>query len=127
MNRPCFRPPIPEMFQAAMYLQDAIESHLAGDYEKTADLIVAADIPEIGMWVESVIGKKSSYIQHICTVSDVPMIKKSMRIPIRMPHILEKRKIHDKYGYCCQFCGTPVVRSEVREKMRKKYPKELRW
>ena len=95
------------MFQAARYLQDALESHLAGDYEKTADSIVAADIPEIGMWVESIIGKKSSYIQHICTVSDVPVLEKSKRVPIRMPSASEKKKIHEMYGYephppCCQ-------------------------
>lgn len=127
MNRACFRLPIPEMLQSAQYLQDALESHLMGDYKKASDLIVAADIPEIGMWVESVIGKKSPYIERICTVSDVPILEKSMRIPIRMPNISEKRKIHDMYGYCCQFCGTPVIRPEIRDSIRKQYPDALRW
>ncbi len=127
MNKSCFRLPIPEIFQAAQYLQSALESHLMENYEKAQELIIAADMSEIWEWVESIIGKKSLYIEYFWNVSNMPTLEKSMRVPLRMPNSWDKKRLHDHYGYCCQFCWTPVIRSEVRDRIRKKYPTAHRW
>jgi hypothetical protein len=47
MKRICFRLPIPEIFQAAQYLQSSVVFHLAGEYEKANECIVSADMPII--------------------------------------------------------------------------------
>lgn len=123
----CFRLPIPEIFQASKYLENAVKYHNNGEYEDARNCIASADIPEIWEWVESIIGKRSPYIQHTHNVAEVPALAKHERIPLRMPNNAEKQKIHDKYWYCCQFCGTPVIRPEIRNKIRTKYPDVLRW
>ena len=127
MQRICFREPIPEIFESAKLLDTAVVKHLEWHFEAAHSLIVAADIPEISEWVESILGKKSPYIQFHSIDSSPPILQKNMRIPIRMPNKGEKQKIHKVYWYCCQFCGIPVVRPEIRDRIRRQYPDALRW
>lgn len=63
----------------------------------TQSLIVAADIAEISEWVESVLGKKSPYIQYHSAEGSPSVLQKNMRIPVRMPNKVEKQNIHTVY------------------------------
>jgi 5-methylcytosine-specific restriction endonuclease McrA len=44
-----------------------------------------------------------------------------------MPISSEKRRLHERDGYHCRFCGIPVIRAEVRNRLRKFYPNALPW
>jgi hypothetical protein len=60
--RTCFRNPIPEIQEAAGYLDGAVSAHLAGDATLADFLIGKADIPAIREWTESIWGAASPYV-----------------------------------------------------------------
>lgn len=125
-TRNCLRDAIPEIADAARYLDAAVSAHLNGKQDVAKELILLADIPAIGEWTESLWGKKSPYVNY--RPSDaLPSLSKDKRLKIRMPTADEKRKLHLRDGYHCRFCGIPVIRKEVRERIRTAYPQALRW
>jgi 5-methylcytosine-specific restriction endonuclease McrA len=127
VGRLCLRPAIPEITLAAEYLDAAISAHMAGDAEKAADLIRAANIPAIRDWVESLWGKASPYLQ-FRIVLDAPLTQsRAERVALRMPNSEEKRLLLARDGHHCRFCGIPVIRLEIRNRLRKLYPKALPW
>jgi len=126
-NRICMREPIPEIGLAANLLSEAVDAHLAGE-RKTADrLIREADMPVLHEWVESLWGKKSAYVMSRVVDKPLPHLAKSERHGSRMPGAALKRELLARDGYRCRFCGIPVIRSEVRAKLRLSYEDALRW
>lgn len=122
-----FRAPIPEIADAARYLDAAVSAHQAGRSGLAEELIRLADNPTIREWTESILGKKSPYVQYRAT-SDTPQeISKEHRVKERMPTTSEKNRLLQRDGYHCRFCGIPVIRREVRELIRKIYPDALQW
>lgn len=123
----CFREPIPEIFDAARFLDAAVTMHLLGDVELAEALIARADMPIIREWTESIWGKNSPYVNVIEIPNASPKLQKKDRIPVRMPNAEEKHALHERDGYHCKFCGVPVVRKEIRSTLQKIYPNALEW
>jgi len=44
-----------------------------------------------------------------------------------MPSLVEQKALHARDGYYCRFCGIPVIRKQVRERLRKLYPDVQIW
>lgn len=122
--RTCLLKPIPEIFDAARYLDAAVSAHLSGRSGLAGALIRLADIPAIAGWTNSIWGKNSPHVQHRAMADERPILPKHMR---RMPTKDEKRELHRRDGYHCRFCGIPVIRREVRVRIAKCYPLALRW
>lgn len=125
--RNCFREPIEEIYQASEYLNQAVSFHLNGEFQKAENLILKADIPKIREWTESLWGKNSPYLKYKKLVDSPPILKKEERVETRMPNKTLKNKIIERDGYNCVFCGTPVIRSEIRNFIKQIYPKALKW
>lgn len=125
--RNCFIEPIPEIFDVAKILQAAVQNHQKWNHLEVEKLFKEADNPKIKEWVESVIGKKSPYIQYRKVNWSPPILPKEERVPVRMPNKEEKNKIHIRDWYQCRFCRTPVIRKEIREMIIKQYPDSIRW
>jgi|GEM_PF-1213570 len=90
-------------------------------------LIRAAELPAIREWTESLWGKWSQYHQ-VREVPGAPVsIPRAMRLNLRMPNTAEKRILLERDGYHCRFCGIPVIREVVRQRMRQFYPDALPW
>ena len=123
--RICFRNPIPEIAEAAALLDAAVTAHLLGDAARTEALIRQADMPPVAAWVESILGKSSSYV--VVHASGIPTLASALRVPARMPNAQERCQLHARDGFHCRFCGIPVIRPEVRERIRRAYPQALRW
>lgn len=104
-----------------------MSAHLAGRPDIAEQLIRLADIPAIREWTESLWGKDSPYVQYRPTLGTKPIYSKEPRVEVRMPTASEKNKLHLRDGYSCRFCGIPVIRKEVRERIRKAYPQALTW
>jgi hypothetical protein len=127
VNRLCLRVPIPEIDVAADYLDKAASAHLSGEASLAQDYINRANMPAIREWTESLWGKNSPYVQYR-PVANVPAVLHSgARSTLRMPTSAEKQLLHSRDGYHCRFCGVPVIRKEVRDRLRRFYPAALPW
>lgn len=123
--RVCFRDPIPDIMDAAHYLDAAISAYTVGHLNIAENLIRLADMPSIRKWTESIWGKDSPYVQY----RPIPYLSlpKENREKLRMPTLAEKHKLHLRDGYHCRFCGIPVIRKEVRTRITKAFPDILLW
>lgn len=122
--RKCLRDPIPEIADAAHYLDTAVSAHNAGRPDLAEHLIQLADIPSIRQWTESIWGKNSPYVkvrEAIAVERATPSRSK------RMPTAAEKRLLHERDHNHCRFCGIPVIRPEIRKRMNGVYPRAVLW
>ena len=111
--RPCLREPIPEIAEAAHYLDEAVSAHLAGKSNLADELIWRADMQVIREWTESLWGSKSPYVQFRAVPDAPPSLPHEERLKVRMPRSAEKRILHQRDGYHCRFCGIPVIPATV--------------
>jgi 5-methylcytosine-specific restriction endonuclease McrA len=126
-HRICLREPILEISEAARYLDDATRAHLEGKHNVAEELIRNSDIPAIRQWTESIWGKVSPYLQ-LREVQDVGSAPTNgQQTKERMPNAVEKRQLHQRDGYHCRFCGIPVIRKEIRKRIKAVYPDALSW
>jgi len=126
IGRPCLRAAIPEIETAARYLDEAVSAHLANQFERAKLLICQANSGTIRdalrEWTESLWGKRSPYVQYRKVEGAPPYVGGQ---PFRAPTAAERRLLHERDGYHCRFCGIPVIRKDVREKLRKFYGDEV--
>jgi hypothetical protein len=125
MTKICLIPAIPQIEEAAQYLDEAVTAHLAGEPVQAAELIYCADMPEIGRWTESLWGKDKPYVIDRA-VTIVRQIRPDERAKQRMPNGADKRSLHLRDGYHCRFCGIPVIRKMVQHRFRVLYPAAAR-
>src|SRR6187401_1469800 len=84
--RTCLRDPIPELFDAARFLDEAVTAHLAGDRAAAEALIRAADLPAIFEWSESLWGKGGPWTRPLPVEDPLPFVPKAERAKARMPN-----------------------------------------
>ena len=126
--RPCLREPIPELFQAAELLDRAVYAHLAGEWGRAADLIADANMRELWDWAESLRGPTNIEFHRVRTVEGAPpILERNRRDPKKKPDAELRRTIIRRDGYRCRFCGIPVIRTEIRKAMHRKYGDVLPW
>ena len=71
------------------------------------------------------LGKNSPYV--VIQSSGTPSLASEYRVAARMPNAQERCQLHARDGFHCRFCGIPVIRAEVRERIQRAYPQALRW
>jgi hypothetical protein len=118
----CLCPPVPQIAVAAKLLDDAVSAHLNGDFDRAASLISEANVAEIRRWTESLWGKRSQYVQPRAVPNGPPHLPRAERVPVRMPSPVERARLEARDGRHCRFCGIPLIRREIRERIRKCYP-----
>ncbi|HWG21194.1 MAG TPA: HNH endonuclease [Terracidiphilus sp.] len=125
-HRTCLRDAIPEIAQAATFLDEAANAYLAGDRTEAIRLINAADIRAIDEWSISIMGKFTEHNRPISPLGDPPIRPLAERSKPRMPSAALKKALHDQFGYRCCFCGIPVIRKSVRIRLTSLFPELLR-
>lgn len=63
MLKECLRDPIPEIFDAARFLDAAVSAHIEGRHDVAKQLLTLANMPVVREWTESLWGANSSYVQ----------------------------------------------------------------
>jgi len=121
------REPIPEIFDAARYLDAATSAHIQGKSDLVEGLIRIADMPVIREWTESLWGKKSPYVLYRPVIGSPPDLSKESKVKERMPTQADKSQLLLRDGYHCRFCGIPVIRMEIRKQFKKLYPQLMIW
>lgn len=126
--RDCFRDPIPEIFEAAALLADAVSAHLRGDRGAADELLRAADMPLIGEWLDTIwMGQNNAY-RAIRKVSGLPeVMPKADRAKPRDATPAMKKALVARDGFHCRLCGIPLIRAEVRKTLNALYPEAARW
>lgn len=120
--RSCLWPPVPQIAVAAKLLDHAVGAHLDGDFHRAALLISEANLDEIRRWTEGLWGKHSQYVRPRMVTNAPPHLPPADRVPVRMPNLVERQRLELRDGLHCRFCGIPLIRKDVREKIRKSYP-----
>jgi 5-methylcytosine-specific restriction endonuclease McrA len=121
------REPIPEIADAARLLDAAVATHLIGRRDLAKELIRLADMPALRDYTESLWGVRSPYVQYRAIADAPPSLSRDQRVRLRMPNPDEKAALYQRDGHHCRFCGMPVIRKEVRERIRSVYPAALSW
>ena len=125
--RVCLRDPIPEIADAARYLDAAVSAYLASKADLAEELIRLADMPIIREWTESIWGNSKLYVRYRAVQSALLDPSSTDQVRARMPTPAEKRELRSRDGRHCRFCGIPVIQKEVRERIRKVFPIALPW
>ena len=84
-------------------------------------------MPIIREWTESIWGANSEYVLYRDVQNAPSILLKEQRIKVRMPSLAEKKKLHERDGFHCRFCGIPVIRKVIRDTIKKIYPDALPW
>jgi hypothetical protein len=108
-------------------LDEAVSAHLAGRSDLAEELIRRADMPVVRDWTESLWGSNSPYVKKRVVSDAPPSLPKEQRVKARMPTPVEKRELYQREGYHCRFCGIPVIRKQIRKRIREVYPEALPW
>jgi hypothetical protein len=116
--RICLRDPIPEIFDAARYLDAAVSAHMADKRALADELIRLADIWAINDWSESLWGKRSIYSKPLPIHNAPPSVAKADRAGRRPGRALQNALL-ERDGFHCRFCGIPLVRRETRALIRR--------
>jgi 5-methylcytosine-specific restriction endonuclease McrA len=119
--------PIPEVYIAAKLLEAAVDRHLKEDFSSAAELFSAADLSIVGNWAQSFWDKRWRSVVR----PNVPGLPAGLPLNLRhierMPNKLTQKKLFERDGYHCRFCGMPVIPAEVRRAATKHYPDIVRW
>ena len=126
--RDCFRDPIPEIFEAAQFLDNAASAHLRGDQVTADRLLRAADMPIIREWLDSIwLGGNHQY-RAVRKVSGLPpVLPKSDRHMPRHATLAMKKALIARDGHFCRLCSIPLVRVTARKILNQQYPEAARW
>ena len=122
--RLCLSEPVTQLKDAARYLDAAVSAHLQHKPALAEELFRLADMPEIRQWTKSIWANSEV---HVRSRSSEPTLAKELRAKDRMPSQSEKERVHARDGYNCRFCGMPVVRSQVRKRIREAYSTAVNW
>jgi hypothetical protein len=129
--RLCLRNAIPEIEDAARYLDDAVSAHISNQPQLAGELIAQANNPAmrkaIGEWADSLRGPKSPYNQHRPVPGAPPKLNRAECLKPRMPSEEDKLRLIRRDGFHCRFCGIPVLRKEVRNCLISLYPSVIPW
>lgn len=128
--RRCARTPIPELFECAWKLDQAVSAHLQKDRRAFAQLINETDMPVVRSYIESLWGSSADWpdqvhYRRLRPVAD--LLRRSPRRKERMPTQATKIAALQRDGFQCRYCGVPVVPSSVRNAMVLEYPELRIW
>ena len=116
--RTCLVEPVPAVFEGARMLDAAVTAHLENRIDDARALFHDSNAKAVRDWTESLWGGKSERFRVSPKIVRAPFnpedLDKSRMLPKKLRDELIKID-----GRHCRFCGIPVIRAEVRTKIRR--------
>lgn len=125
--RKFIKEPIPEVHTAIRALVDAVDAHIAGDFNSAAAKFKEANCPATWEWLNDAWIGVHKNVVFLKVEGDSQVIPKSERDPDRSIKGSVKRKVLARDGYMCRYCGLPVVHADIRKIAHRLYPSEVPW
>lgn len=120
--------PIPEIFSAALRLDEAVDAHFAGDVLRAASLICAANDAAVWKYTDTAWGAGAKHRYGFVTVPEAPThLGLADRPTPRMPTRQTRAAAIARDGHHCRFCGIPVIDADLRRLMKIAYPDAVSW
>ena len=123
--RCCLREPIPEIFDAARFLDAAVSAHTAARFDLAEELFRLADLQTVREWTNSLWSAHSPYANKPMSV-----VQSRSRIETTASAYIPsgvRRAVLTRDGYHCRFCGIPVVAAAVCKRIHERYPTAVNW
>ncbi|QIK95577.1 HNH endonuclease [Sphingomonas sp. HDW15A] len=109
-------------------MKSAAAAHRDGNMKAAAELIIAANMPEVKAFTESVWGPGGKQRHAFINVIDAPpYYPVADRPKPRMPSAATRALLIRRDGFHCRFCGLPVIRASVRARFQAAYPQAVTW
>lgn len=106
----------------------ALESHLEGDRDTAGAWLRAANSPSVWRYTDQAWGKGAAKrYSFVKDQNSPPSFAMADRPQPRMPTAATKKKVIERDGYHCRFCGIPVIDPKVRQFLAKEYPDSVAW
>ena len=118
-------PPIVEFETAARLLDDAADAFLERDFVAARDLIEQANIREISIYANKVVGKMTPEVHR--NTRRPKCLPKEDRDPTRMPTESEQNVIFQRDGWRCRFCNIRVINKKARRVLCKAFSIDSNW
>jgi 5-methylcytosine-specific restriction endonuclease McrA len=123
----CIRDPIPEIYDAAILLDLAVDEILRNQLDVAEELLINADNVEIRNWTESIWGANSPFAVQQFQDESLPSLMKDARLEPRMPSKNIESQILNRDGFNCSFCGIPVISQVIRKIIHNMFPTAVPW
>lgn len=125
--RKSIKEPIPEVHAAIRALVDAVDAHIAGDFNSAAAKFKEANCPITWEWLDDAWIRVNKNVVVLKPEGDSQLIPKSERDPDRLIKASIRREVLERDGYRCRYCGLSVVHADIRKIAHKLYPSEVPW
>lgn len=126
--RSCLIEPIPEIFEAANKLSDAVDAHMAGDRVTADQMFREANCPKVRAFTAASWGKGAKLAFALTYLpGEPPSLPRELQPRPRMPTLAVRREVIERDGYHCRFCGIPVIDPGLRSLAHSIYPEAIGW
>lgn len=124
--RQCFLPVIDELEIAQDLIDQAGTAILIGDLKMAGNLLVQADMPEIGKYAQLIAGPNNDDVHRCRYVPGEPPIRKD-KTRQRMPSKKIEDEIFERDGWHCRFCNIRIISRKAVSRLNELFPDQVRW
>ena len=125
--RRSIKEPIPEIFEAWSFLNEAVDAHLAGERRLAEVCFNKADMRAVWEWLNPAWTRPDLNVVVSNPPDDTQPVSNDVRDSDRniAPALRTAALLRD--GYRCRYCGIPVVRADIRKLAHRLYPSAVPW
>lgn len=126
-SRECLKEPTKELWDAWDALSEAVDAHLSGQTTLADRLFRNANTRPVWDWINPLWTRP--FLSVVCRKppNDTILLPKDQRDPQRDPTPSTKNAVLKRDGYCCRYCGAPVVDAKIRKIIVDLYPAAVPW
>lgn len=119
--------PIPQIFETWVFLNQAVDAHLAGNRQLAEVLFEKADMRVVWEWLNPGWTRPDLNVVVSDPPGDTQEVPKHLRDSDRNIAPAIRSAVLQRDGYRCRYCGIPVVHADIRKLAHRLYPGVVPW